>query len=172
MAKTKTKTKTNANANANAKTKTKRHSSSKTKTRSSRKTRDAGNGNNSMIQNFIEKMFTLQLSLKMVHWATKNYAVHKATDKSMIAVMPLIDSFVETFLGKSSYSLSQYAVKHVPVKKITTSDELQAFISSNVAYLISLNTYIAKDEHSDLVGIRDDIVSELNILRYLIKLKK
>jgi DNA-binding ferritin-like protein len=131
-----------------------------------------GKTTNNMIIQFIKKTFGLQMALKMVHWSTRSYSVHKATDESMEKVMPLIDSFVESFLGKKHYSLKQYALKSVPVHKIKTKDQLNRFIDNNVNYLISLNKYISKEEHSDLVSIRDGIVSELNILKYLLHLEK
>jgi DNA-binding ferritin-like protein len=127
---------------------------------------------NHMITQFIKKTFTLQMTLKMVHWSTKSYSIHKATDESMMKVMPLIDSFVESFLGKKHYPLKQDALKSVPIHKIKTKQQLNHFIDSNVNYLISLNKYISKEQHSDLVSIRDGIVSELNVLKYLLHLEK
>lgn len=136
------------------------------------KTHKRRNKSSNMITHFIQKTFTLQMTLKMVHWSTKNYAVHKATDESMQKVLPLIDSFVESFLGKKNYPLKQHALKSVPIHKIKSKQQLNHFIDSNVHYLISLNKYISKEEHSDLVSIRDGIVSELNVLKYLLHLEK
>lgn len=140
-------------------------------TNKTRKQKTNKNGKN-MINQFIEKTFTLQMTLKMVHWSTKSYSIHKATDESMLRIMPLIDSFVESFLGKQHYSLKQDALKNVSIKKVTTKKDLDKFVNDNVSYLISLNKYISKEPHSDLVSIRDGIISELNVLKYLLHLEK
>lgn len=142
-------------------------------TRSTRKHRSKNTSSKTpFIREFIQKMFTLQLTLKMVHWATKSYAVHKATDASMTAIMPLIDSFVESFLGKHQYTLKQDEIKNISIKKLSNTNELKKFIKENSAYLVSLNKYIHAKEHSDLVSIRDSILAELNVLGYLLTLEK
>jgi DNA-binding ferritin-like protein len=151
MAKTRSRKQTNQRS-------TRKHRSTKSKT--------------PMIREFIQTMFSLQLTLKMVHWATKSYAVHKATDKIMNTISPLIDSFVESFLGKHNYTLKQDEVKDISIKKLSNSAELKKFIKKNNDYLVSLNKYIHAKEHSDLVSIRDSIMSELNVLNYLLDLEK
>lgn len=125
-----------------------------------------------MINKFIKNMMSLQMTLKMVHWTTKNYAVHKATDKGIQKILPLIDTFVETFLGKNHFPLKQNAINSIQIKKINNQSDLDNFIKNNVHYLINLNTFISKEEHSDLVSVRDDIVGELNVLKYLLNFTK
>lgn len=143
------------------------------KKRETNKTRKNKTGEKMFIKSFINKMFTLQITLKMVHWTTRSYSIHKATDKSMEKIMPLIDSFVETFLGKYKYGkIKQDLIKSVQVKKINTSSDLHKFINDNVKYLTSLNSYNMNETNDDLMGIRDSILSELNVLRYLLHLEK
>ena len=139
---------------------------------STRKRKSSSSSKHNMIRSFIQHSFSLQLTLKMVHWTTKSYAVHKATDKSMAALMPLIDSFVESFLGKHNYELKQNEIKNIAVKQLRTASEFKKYIKENVEYLVSLNEYIRAEEHSDLVSIRDSIVSELNVLNYLLDLEE
>lgn len=124
-----------------------------------------------IIKTFIHKMFSLQLTLKMVHWSTKSFAVHKATDGGIEKVLPLIDSFVETFLGKHKHELKQDVIKSVKVEKITTKNALQKYIKETVDYLYSLNKHM-KESDDDLASIRDELASELNVLKYLLDLEK
>ena len=123
------------------------------------------------IKTFIHKMFSLQLTLKMVHWSTKSYAVHKATDGGIEKVLPLIDSFVETFLGKHEHELKQDAIKSVKIEKMTTKNALQKYIKETTDYLYSLNAHM-KSVDGDLASIRDELASELNVLKYLLDLEK
>lgn len=153
--------------------KTKSHRGNSKKLKS--KTRKSGGKSkgNSFIKTFITHMFELQLTLKMVHWTTRSYSVHKATDDSMEKLMPLIDNFVETFLGKYKYGkIKQDLIKSVKIKKINTTKELQTFINNNIKYLNTLKNNNSHDENDDLMGIKDDLLSELNILRYLLHLEK
>lgn len=127
---------------------------------------------NDMIRKFIEKSFSLKLTLKMVHWTTKVYAIHKITDKGMQKLNPLVDSFVEAFLGKKDYTLKQNTIKNVHIETVRNKEDLVKFINNNISYLISLNKYISNAKHSDLVSIRDDIIGELNVMKYLLNLEK
>lgn len=120
-----------------------------------------------IVKEFINKMFTLQLTLKMIHWTTQSYATHKATDKSLDTLLPLIDNFVEAYLGKYKNELHQYDIQNITICKVLNNHQLQKYISKVIVFLESLNL---KD--GDLISIKDDIVSELNILKYLLDLKK
>lgn len=143
------------------------------KKRETNKTRKNKTSENTFIKSFINNMFTLQITLKMVHWTTRSYSIHKATDESMEKIMPLIDNFVETFLGKYKYGkIKQNLIKSVQVKRINTSSDLHKFINDNVKYLTALNSYNMNETNDDLMGIRDSILSELNVLRYLLHLEK
>jgi DNA-binding ferritin-like protein len=125
------------------------------------------------IEKFINNMFSLQISLKMLHWTTGKYAIHKATDDSMEKIIPLIDNFVETFLGKYNHGkLKQNSLKSIHIEKITNKRELNNYMDKTVSYLHSLNSFNRENNQDDLMGVRDSILSELNILRYLLHLER
>tara|TARA_Y100000780_G_C13691869_1_gene419880 strand:+ start:3738 stop:4199 length:462 start_codon:yes stop_codon:yes gene_type:complete len=125
------------------------------------------------LKTFIKKMFTLQLTLKMVHWTTKSHSVHKTTDDAMEKLDGLIDSFVETYLGKHTFGLmKQNTVKNISIKNVSSKKDLNKLIGEYVEYLTKFNNIENEDKNPDLLGIRDSILSELNILRYLLHLEK
>lgn len=117
---------------------------------------------------FIDTMFSLQATLKMIHWTTTSYAIHKATDKTIQILLPLIDGFVETYLGKHSGALQQHDITHVTIKKIETTTQLQKYLEKVIRKL----DHTMKLKDGDLISIKDDIVSELNVLKYLLDLKE
>ena len=50
--------------------------------------------------NFIEVLLQLQNQVRICHWQTDKYSVHKATDKLYNNLDSTIDTFVEQFMGK------------------------------------------------------------------------
>lgn len=119
---------------------------------------------------FIKNMFSLQLTLKMIHWSTKSYSLHKATDVNIQKLLPLIDEFVEAFLGKNNHKLKQNSITNIKITSINNKKKLNEFINTNIKYLASLDKVVTLPHNSDLASIRDDIIKELNVLMYLTKL--
>ena len=135
---------------------------------SNRKTNRKTN-NHSLIKEFISQMFSLQLTLKMVHWSTKSYQIHINTDLNIDKINPLIDSFVESFLGKNTRKhLKQDIIKNIVIHKINNTSDLNNFIHKIICYLSSLDKLLSPFANGDLISIRDEIISQLNILRYLL----
>ena len=54
----------------------------------------------------IRDLLQMQNQLRIFHWQTKSYAVHKALGKAYESLNDLIDTFVETALGRKEVDLS------------------------------------------------------------------
>ena len=115
-------------------------------------------------------LIKLQNQLRVLHWQTESFAEHKAFGKSYDALDGLIDQLVEVFQGKygrikfpknSAIEISNY--KEIDAQEIL--DEATAYLSSKFAALIE------EKKDTDCLNIRDDMLSEINRLKYLLTLK-
>ena len=78
----------------------------------------------------------------------------------------LIDNFVEILMGKYG------RVPAIPFKLYNRNEkDIMAFIDETITYLLSLNGSLNPQTDTDLLNIRDEMLSEFNKLRYLITLK-
>ena len=114
----------------------------------------------------IDKLLGLQNQLRMLHWGTNSYAEHKALGKLYETLDPLIDQFMEVWmgingkgLGSVRLSLNQYTVDGPGF----LLDQATVFFTRDMDEMVSGNT--------DLVNIRDEMLAEVNKTKYLLTLK-
>jgi hypothetical protein len=121
------------------------------------------------MENLPRFFFALQNNIQMYHWQTDSYARHKATCKLLAAINPLIDNFMETYQGK--YGRVPKGNTIVKVMTLTESTAVD-FVKKSIQFL---NNILEEDEHikasdTDLLNIRDEMVSVLNTTLYLFTL--
>lgn len=111
-------------------------------------------------------LVAIQTQLRFFHWQTKSYARHQAYGGAYSAMDGLIDSFVEILMGKYG------RVPAIPFKLYNRNEkDIMAFIDETISYLLGLNSKLNPEGDTDLLNIRDEMLSEFNKLRYLITLK-
>jgi|LauGreDrversion4_2_1035121.scaffolds.fasta_scaffold13239_4 hypothetical protein len=111
----------------------------------------------------------LRNQLKLHHWQTKIYARHIATDKILEKLDETIDSFVEVYLGK--YGRSRLTGKNATITLQNLSEAgATRVITSSIKYLQGPLTRSLKEQDTDLINLRDEILSQLNHLLYLFTL--
>ena len=112
------------------------------------------------------KLIEVHNQLKFFHWQTTSYARHQAYGGIYDALTPLIDNFVEVLMGKYG------RVPALPMKVYNRNEkDCMTFIDETVAYLLMLSTALDPQTDTDLLNIRDEMVSEFNKLKYLLTLK-
>jgi DNA-binding ferritin-like protein len=119
---------------------------------------------------FIKRMFAFQHSVKMLHWRTKSYSIHKATDKLLNVVPQLIDQFVESYLGKYGKTSDNIMSNSFTVKIKSfspTGQNATTYIKSHVDFLTAVRKKLGTDE---LVNILDEMTSALDQTMYLLQL--
>ena len=117
----------------------------------------------------IKKLVEIQQQLRFLHWQTKSYAKHQAYGGIYGSLDGLIDSFVETCMGKHgrpSYS-GGYTLEGQDIDEIS----IQEFVDSSVSFLIGLTEKYDGKADTDLLNIRDEMLGEFNKLKYLLTLK-
>lgn len=117
----------------------------------------------------IKKLVEIQQQLRFLHWQTKSYAKHQAYGGVYSALDGLIDSYVETCMGKHgrpSYS-GGYTIEGQDIDEIS----VQEFVDSSVEFFVSLSDALDPKVDTDLLNIRDEMIGEFNKLKYLLTLK-
>lgn len=114
----------------------------------------------------VTMFFNIRDQVKMYHWQTKSFAEHKATDELVGTLDTNIDKFVEVYMGRYGRPLIK---KTLPVKNLTVSG-IRAFITRSSNWLDTSLPRMLKKTDSDLLNIRDEILGDLNQVKYLFTL--
>jgi hypothetical protein len=118
----------------------------------------------------IINLLKIQNQLRILHWQTKSFARHKAFGKTYDDLDGLIDTLVEIHQGK--YGVITY---DTPIDfSLVNIEEIEID-----QILIQLNEYLTgpfNEMHdpvkdTDCLNIRDEIMTVINRLRYLLTLK-
>jgi DNA-binding ferritin-like protein len=118
----------------------------------------------------IHFFFTLRSQIKLYHWQTYQFARHKATDDLITALDELMDSYVEVYMGKYGRPKMTSTTNSTVVKNMSESTAA-AFVRGSIKYLETTLVKRLKPTDTDLVNIRDEMLSNLNKLLYLFTLK-
>jgi len=104
--------------------------------------------------------------IKYWHWQTKGYAEHQALDGFEQKLRPLVDSLVESMMGRTdSLPVDQGSVELVNYTNSADIIESVEDIRDNYA------EYKETISYGDIQNIVDEIVQECNQLIYLLRLK-
>ena len=117
----------------------------------------------------IKKLVETQQQLRFLHWQTKSYAKHEAYGKIYSSLDGLIDTFVETCMGKHgrpSFS-GGYTLEGQDIDELS----IQEFVDGTVSFLIGLTEKYDEKADTDLLNVRDEMLGEFNKLKYLLTLK-
>ena len=132
------------------------------------------NGRPSIIQFQKEvtiKFFEMLLLIKLFHWKTHSYATHKATDELYEKLNKNIDKFIETLLGKDE-SRIKLLKKRVDLLDTKNTNEFKSRIYEYREFLLDMNNIFNGKIDSDILSIRDEMLSDLNQFLYLLTFDK
>jgi hypothetical protein len=121
-----------------------------------------------MGDNLIQKFLTIINQIKIYHWETESYAVHKALDEFHADFSNLVDTFVEVLIGKyGRQALSACSIS------LRTQDEIsiEDAVNQSIEFVSSIESMLDSKIDSDLLNIKDEMLSLLNKLKYLLTLK-
>lgn len=134
----------------------------KTGTCGRRKTMRTGAGNGGLVVAMME----IRDQIKVYHWQTKSFARHKATDDFVTELDGLIDSFVETYMGKYGRPKVSGSIK---LHNFSES-AAKSFVSKQTVFLSKVLPRKLKSTDTDLLNIRDEILGLVNKTLYLFTL--
>lgn len=116
----------------------------------------------------LETFFTALHQIKLYHWATMDYATHKALDDLHGSLSSKIDTFVESYIGRFRKqplpaSLTVSVKVQADVQKIEKS--LETFRDA----IKTLAKSLAKE--TQLLNILDEMMGDIDQTQYLLRLK-
>jgi len=118
--------------------------------------------------NIIPPLITFKTQVKLYHWKTGNAIRHIVSDNFLKKLDPLIDKFVEVYLGsKKEKGKDNFEVEF---KSKTDQTIVTYFEDFKLWLLEELPLYLYEYE-TDLFNIRDEILSEANRCLYLFNQK-
>jgi DNA-binding ferritin-like protein len=118
--------------------------------------------------NVITPLIQFQQQLRIFHWQTDSYAEHKAFGTAYEDIDDLIDTFVETYMGKFGRS-KPTSTFQILLKPLNSNEVIDKAIKDFEFYLKDMNDQIP--EETDLLNIRDEILGLVNHLKYRLSLK-
>jgi len=119
-------------------------------------------------EELIEVFFHMQMTIKLYHWQTKSFARHKATDDLLLALAPLVDQFIEVYMGR--YKRPNFT-KGMEITVEQMSDgEAGEYMGYYVDFLKNEVPKNLKSSDTDLMNIRDEMLSLFNKTMYLFTL--
>ena len=117
----------------------------------------------------VQFFFTMREQIKLYHWQTKSYPRHKATDTVIENLDSSIDKYVEVYMGKYGRMKMNSSTASISIKNLSESSVIN-FIKRCILYLNNDLVSRLKDNDTDLINIRDEMLAELNQLLYLFTL--
>jgi len=122
-----------------------------------------------MKEEIILKLVQIQNQFRFLHWQTFGYAKHKSYGKIYDNIGDLIDSFTESMMGKYGRPEFQpeFAIMFQDIKIIN----VQNFLDGITEFLVGMTGQLDSSYDTDLLNIRDEMLSEINKLKYLLTLK-
>lgn len=107
-------------------------------------------------------------TVKLYHWTTTNYARHIAADTLVGMITMKMDLILETIQG--SRGLRAKVNGDIKIKNMTDTT-IVPFLKSYKNWLINTFTIMLKNDETDLLNIRDEMISDVNKILYLFTLE-
>jgi hypothetical protein len=109
--------------------------------------------------------------IKLYHWKTHSFSQHKATDELHERISENTDKFIEVLMGKdqSRIQMIETKIDLIDPNKLTDfKDRVHKFRE----FLEDMDIYFDKRNDTDLLNIRDEMLSDINQFLYLLSMNK
>lgn len=118
---------------------------------------------------FVLFFFDLTNNIKLYHWTTSSFARHKGADSLFEELTALADKFMETYMGKYGRPTmaprsTSLALKHLNDKTVVE------YLRQRHKVLREELSKSLKEEDTDLINIRDEVLAKLSQTLYLFTL--
>ena len=118
---------------------------------------------NYSVNGIVATMTEMLHAVKLHHWHTHDYSVHKATDNLHEALSEQVDSFVEKLLGSKHTRSSLTSLR---MRSYNTLPALKQRVEYYKRYLRGMPASLG----TDLLNIRDELLGSLNQFSYMLSL--
>jgi len=118
---------------------------------------------NYSVNGIVATMTEMLHAVKLHHWRTHDYSVHKATDNLHEALSEQVDSFVEKLLGSKQ---TRSNLTDLRMRSYNSLPELKRRVEHYKRYLQGMPASLG----TDLLNIRDELLGSLNQFSYMLTL--
>jgi hypothetical protein len=115
------------------------------------------------------KLVQIQLQFKFLHWQTFGDAKHKAYGDIYDSLGDIIDKFVEAMMGK--YGRVEFDPEFSIMFQDIKSISVQNFMDGITEFLVGMSDHLDSRYDSDLLNLRDEMLADINQLKYRLTLK-
>ena len=115
------------------------------------------------------KLVQIQLQFKFLHWQTFGDAKHRAYGGIYDSLGDIIDKFVEAMMGK--YGRPEFDAEFSLMFQDIKSLSVQNFMDGITEFLVSMTDQLDSRYDTDLLNLRDEMLGDINQLKYLLTLK-
>jgi hypothetical protein len=122
-----------------------------------------------MKEEFILKLVQIQNQFRFLHWQTFGDAKHRAYGTIYDVLGDIIDTFTEAMMGKYGRPEfeGEFSIMFQDIKVL----DMQNFLDGITEFLVSMSDQLDSRYDTDLLNLRDEILTEVNKLKYLLTLK-
>ena len=115
------------------------------------------------------KLIQIQTQFKFLHWQTFGDAKHKAYGDIYDSLTGSIDKFVEIMMGKQGRVEfeSEFSIMFQDIKSLS----VQNFLDGITEFLVGMTDQLDSRYDTDLLNIRDEMLGDINQLKYRLTLK-
>jgi DNA-binding ferritin-like protein len=117
--------------------------------------------------NIILTFLEILTIIKLFHWKTTQYSVHKSTDELYSSIQELMDTFVEQLMGTLDSRINMTS-HSIPISDCNTLESFKKHIIRFKNYLEHLKL---PHTYYDLYTVRDELLGKVNKFIYLYSLK-
>lgn len=114
-------------------------------------------------------LLSLQVQMKINHWQTKGLARHNAFGGFYDSLGGLIDTFVESAMGKYGRFTLDEETKTIQLSNLSELD-MKGLVNTVRESFVQMSEQLDPSD-TDLLNIRDEMLGELNKLSYLLTLE-
>ena len=122
-----------------------------------------------MKEELILKLVQIQNQFRFLHWQTFGDAKHRAYGGIYDSLGELIDKFTEAMMGKYGRPEfdGEFSIMFQDIKSLSVQD----FMDGITEFLVSMTDQLDSRYDTDLLNLRDEMLGDINQLKYLLTLK-
>jgi hypothetical protein len=122
------------------------------------------------VGNIAQIFLQVKIMLEIYHWNTYSYSRHKASNKLLHNLSKKMDLFVESIQGSRGVRLELERNSTINLEKLT-DDRIVIILKQFREWLTKSLSNVILPRETDLLNIRDEIISQLDLGLYLFTLK-
>jgi hypothetical protein len=122
-----------------------------------------------MKEELILKLVQIQNQFRFLHWQTFGDAKHRAYGGIYDSLGENIDKFTESMMGK--YGRPEFDSEFSIMFRDINGLNVQNFMDGITEFLVGMTDELDSRYDTDLLNIRDEMLGDINQLKYLLTLK-